>query len=122
MGESGRPLWKRLAEHKKLHGSNITAVGNHTLSTGHTMKWDEVRILNTETRLIPRKIKESIEIKKLKPEINDSLGFSLSPLYTPLILNNSARSRPPVATSRRRPQSPHTSRHSVNMVPGGTEI
>ena len=49
------------------------------------MNWDEVKVLTTETKTFPRKIRESIEIRKLKPDINDNQEYNLSPLYAPLL-------------------------------------
>ena len=123
VGETGRPLRKRLNEHQKLDGPNITAVGYHTLNTGHTMRWDDVTILNSDSRVYPRKIKESIEIKLRKPELNDNQGYQLSPLYTPLIMELPK----PTSRSTAGPHNSHSQplteeRHGSSMAAVVAEI
>ena len=86
VGESGRPLRKRVKKHKNLKYS-VTAVGNHMLNTGHGMNWNDVNILGSDTRTFPRKIKEAMQIKAHQPAINENQGYGLSPIYTPLIID-----------------------------------
>lgn len=81
--ESGRPLKKRVMEHKKTIGP-LTTVGEHVVETGHRMDWKDIKILGTETTWLSRKIKESIEISTHNPQINDNSGYKLSPLYSTL--------------------------------------
>ena len=89
-----------MQEDKKNLGYSVTAVGNHVKDTGHTMNWDEISILGSDTRLFPRKIKEAMEIRANHPEINENQGFGLSHIYTPLIIDWSrSRVRSTIGTS-----------------------
>ena len=95
IGETGRPLKKRISEHRRTTGS-ITTVGEHIRDTGHNMRWNDIKILGSETTWFSRRIKESIEIKTRNPEINDNSGYKLSPLYDTLQMDSTRQpSHPP---------------------------
>ena len=82
IGETGRPLEKRLEEHRKLTSS---AIHEHTSSTGHIMDWKNVKVLASEQNEIRRKVKESIWIRKKKPDLNRDAGLDLPPIYNDLL-------------------------------------
>ena len=82
IGETGRTLGKRLDEHKKLTSS---AICEHLSDTGHTIDWENTKILYKEDHPIKRKIKESIAIKKHKPSLNRDQGWDLPPILCNLL-------------------------------------
>ena len=80
IGETSRPLGKRLDEHRRLTSS---AIREHMDTTGHTIDWQNVKILEREQHDMKRKIKEAIHIRKRKPALNRDLGIDLPPIYQP---------------------------------------
>ena len=82
IGETGRPLGKRLEEHRKITSS---AINEHINTTGHQINWEEVKILASESNTSRRKIKEAIYIHRHKPALNRDQGLDLSAVYLPLV-------------------------------------
>ena len=80
IGETSRPLGKRIDEHRRLTSS---AIREHMDTTGHTIDWQNVKILEREQHDMKRKIKEAIHIRKRKPALNRDLGIDLPPIYQP---------------------------------------
>ena len=66
VGETGRPLKKRMSEHKtacKYLKGEASAIAEHCISCSCAPQWDDVRSLAYEQNQMKRKIRESIEIK-----------------------------------------------------------
>ena len=78
IGESGRKLEKRLAEHKSKAASSKSAIREHIeRSKGHNIDWDNVKVLEREPKDFPRKILEAIHIRTLNPKLNRDKGLEL---------------------------------------------
>ena len=84
IGESDRSLHRRINEHLAINRSSLTAVAEHNKNNKHTFSWDNVEIVGRENNTLKRKIREAIEIKILKPEINRDVGYELPKAYEPL--------------------------------------
>ena len=82
IGETGRPLGKRLEEHRKNSNS---AINEHMSTTGHLINWEDVKILTSESNTSRRKIKEAIYIHRHKPALNRDQGLDLPAVYLPLV-------------------------------------
>ena len=68
IGESGRKLEKRLAEHKSEATSSKSAIREKAeRSKGHNINWENVKVLEREPRDFSMKILEAIHIKTLNP-------------------------------------------------------
>ena len=83
-GETGRSLQDRLKEHKRalrLNNPSLSAVAEHAIVTGHSIRWDDAHVIDFETYFWPRKVKEAIWIKKTNPTLNRDSGYALSPIY-----------------------------------------
>ena len=95
IGETKRSLGTRLKEHQKV--DHPTAVGEHTISTGHTISLGNSKILCREPDWIKRKVKESIYIRQQHPNMNRDQGYQLPPVYNQLLSvnnNNKHNSHP----------------------------
>ena len=87
IGQTKQHLKDRLYQHEH-YKTNKTAVTKHNEQTGHKFNFTDPKILAKETRLKPRLILETINIKKEKHAINDQLdSTNLSDIYN-TILNN----------------------------------
>ena len=83
IGETKRTFGTRLKEHKKL--DRPTAVGEHTMNTGHTVSLTNSKIIGREQHWYSRKIKESINIRKQRPLLNRDGGVILAPVYNQVL-------------------------------------
>ena len=82
VGETERPLRKRLAEHKR----EPSPVGTHLKSEGHKFDESNVKILDTDSRWLQRGIKEAYYIAAMDPDLNQDKGrHYLPPVYQPVI-------------------------------------
>ena len=82
VGETERPLKKRLAEHKR----ELPPFGAHLKSEGHEFDPTDVKILDIDSRWLQRGIKEAYYIAALEPDLNQDRGrHTLSPVYNSII-------------------------------------
>ncbi|XP_051781539.1 uncharacterized protein LOC127527292 [Erpetoichthys calabaricus] len=84
IGETKQPLAKRMSQHRRASSSGQdSAVYLHLQDSGHSLKDEEVHILDREERWFERGIKEAIYVKKERPSLNRGGGLRvhLSPSY-----------------------------------------
>ena len=77
VGQTGRTLEHRIKEHKyALTSGNVdkSAVAEHMATTGHTIKWEEARVIDVESELHQRCILESWHIHCQLNAINREQG------------------------------------------------
>ena len=69
-------LTERLIEHFKAltQTGHASAVAEHSISTGHNIKWDHFEILASGQCDLQCKIKETLLIRDLKPALNENVG------------------------------------------------
>ena len=69
-------LTERLIEHFKAltQIGHASAVAEHSISTGHNIKWDHFEILASGQCDLQCKIKETLLIRDLKPTLNENVG------------------------------------------------
>jgi predicted GIY-YIG superfamily endonuclease len=88
IGETCRPLSKRIAEHKSyikntdFHKSNIC---QHAFNNNHRINWDASSVLAKETATKKRKIKESAFILLNEDNCVSSCSVNLSNTWLPLL-------------------------------------
>ena len=100
IGQTGRQLEVRIKEHKSTAPSRKpSAVAEHKEDTKHTIDWKAVKIVDKEDRAYPRLVREAIQIRKLKPELNRDQGLELPNIYSALIRPNNTRSTDKDATT-----------------------
>jgi hypothetical protein len=91
VGETERPLKKRLTEHKR----DSSPFGAHLKSEGHEFDPSEVKILDSDSRWLQRGIKEAYYIAALDPDLNQDRGrHALSPVYNTIIKTSCDRGLP----------------------------
>ena len=93
IGESSRKLEKRLAEHKSQSAGNKSAVHEYEKGSKNTHKidWENVKVLEKETRDFPRKVLEAIHIRKKGPKLNRDTGLELDTVWDNLIRPSKTR-------------------------------
>ena len=84
IGETKRTFATRFKEHKDLN--RPTAVGEHTLATGHTVSMETAKIIGKDPHFYSRKIKEAVKIRTQRPLLNRDGGVQLPPLYDDLLI------------------------------------
>ena len=106
IGETGRKLEKRLAEHKSRAAGSKSAVNEHVTRSNstHHIDWDNVKVLQKETKDFPRKVLEAIHIRKKGPNLNRDKGLDLDPVWDNLVKPTKTR-----GTTRTERQSTLTS-------------
>ena len=78
---------KRLRDRKTEHFIALTQIGHasavaeHSISTGHNIKWDHFEILANGQCDLQGKIKETLSIQDLKPALNENVGSENLLLY-----------------------------------------
>ena len=87
IGESSRPLGKRIKEHCSQRKSSTSAVSEHLKSCNHNIQQDQVKILAKESRDFPRRVLAAIYIRQQKPNLNRDQGLDLDPVWDPIIKN-----------------------------------
>ena len=106
IGETGRKLSVRIVEHqketekvtatRKTRSKSITedtdefhsAIAVHAREKNHLMNFNDVSILDRESIWIRRRMKESLHVRKLNPEVpmnKDDGGYELSHIWDPLL-------------------------------------
>ena len=79
-------LSTRVKEHRNLKNSyNQSAVVEHMESTGHSFPDENIKVLTTEESFWKRKVKEAIQIRRGKPELNHDQGYDLPGVYLQLL-------------------------------------
>ena len=111
VGETIRPLETWLKEHKDSVTKQNTksALGEHVLNNpGHTFNFEKAKVIDRESRFLPRKVTEAIHIKTRRPQLNRQWGYELPGIYTALLedleggqdtTSQRGRSRPVTVTS-----------------------
>ena len=77
-------MTERLSTSKLSLNSQIghaSAVAEHSISTGHNIKWDHFEILASGQCDLQCKIKETLLIRDLKPALNENVGSENLLLY-----------------------------------------
>ena len=91
IGESACAMDKRFQEHTKT--DKESAVTDHTLSSGHSTSFENVRYLACKSQYNPRKIREALEIYKAKPSLNKDQGVEIPQVL--LLLLQPSQTGPP---------------------------
>ena len=85
IGETCRSIRARATEHKRAirnGDENHSGISKHVIETGHSILWEEVKILAYETEWRKRKIKEGIFIERAKDNIlNTKPGIPVPIVY-----------------------------------------
>ena len=83
IGKTKRRLHDRKTEHFKAltQIAHASAVAEHSISTGHNIKWDHFEILASGQCDLQCKIKETLLIRDLKPALNENVGSENLLLY-----------------------------------------
>ena len=83
IGKTKGRLHDRKTEHFKAltQIGHASAVADHSISTGHNIKWDHFEILASGQCDLQCKIKETLLIRDLKPAINENVGSENLLLY-----------------------------------------
>ena len=79
-GETGRNIKIRLQEHIRTvnKGDENNAIACHQMTTGHNIKWEDSRVLEQESNLQRRKIKETIYIRTTANTMNTDRPWTAS--------------------------------------------
>ena len=87
IGQTGRPVATRVAEHIRATKNNDTrsAIDEHSNTTGHLVKFEEDKVLAPVQGYHQRIVREAIEREKNPSNINREDGFKLSKSWKPLI-------------------------------------
>ena len=81
-GETGRTLKIRLVEHQRaVCGRNSNNGIVHAMTTCHSIKWEEARVIAVESHWTKRKGKEALTIKRTPNNINLDGGFQLDNVW-----------------------------------------
>lgn len=87
VGETGRSLEMRLKEHryavKTMDTNNGVAV--HAWTNDHHVNWEAAKVITVEQHQTKRKVLESLHIKKQSDTSNLDSGYTLSPIWRPLL-------------------------------------
>ena len=96
IGETGRTLKERLAEHKRaVRMENVNnGIAVHSLKTGHSIAWDKAKITHRETLWQRRKVKEAIRIQKSQARMNLDQGILLHQAWRRFNIHTSCFSHP----------------------------
>ena len=84
-GESKRSLKSRSDEHKRSVRNcdcDTNEIAKHCWEADHNFNWDQKKVVDRESRLIPRKIKETIHSLKNPNRIN-KISYMLPEIWLP---------------------------------------
>ena len=84
-GESKRSLKLRSDEHKRSVSNcdyDKNEIAKHCWEANHNFNWDQKKVIDRESRLIPRKIKETIHSLKNPNHIN-KISYMLTEIWLP---------------------------------------
>ena len=84
-GESKRSLKSRSNEHKRSVRNcdcDKNEIAKHCWEADHNFNWDQKKVVDRESRLIPRKIKETIHSLKNPNHIN-KISYMLPEIWLP---------------------------------------
>ena len=84
-GESKRSLKSRSDEHKRSVRNcdcDKNEIAKHCWEADHNFNWDQKKVIDRESRLIPRKIKETIHSLKNSNRIN-KIFYMLPEIWLP---------------------------------------
>ncbi len=114
IGKTGRQLGTRVEEHKKevddlckaaytrtkrkisFHEHNMSAITDHGVFNKHVINWQGVRIVDRESDMIKRRLREAIWIKRNKTTINRDEGA----VILPRVWDNVVAAVPPSSTQK----------------------
>ena len=87
IGETGRTLKVRMAEHKRAVKSKdpLNGIAVHVQKTAHNINWQEARILARENIWGKRRVLEALEIQQRRPMMNLDAGLLLDRSWTPYV-------------------------------------
>ena len=90
IGETERSLKARFAEHcRRSSTSSEVSKHIHKDCPGHTVNWDSVKVLDREPRYFERGVKEAIQIRLNKPDLNrDGVRYQLPHIWDSLLLKS----------------------------------
>ena len=91
VGETERSLWTRFLEHKRPSGVGKSEVADHlhVESSGHTIDFKQIKVLDRDSRWFERGIREAIYIRAYKPTLNRNAGrYTLPTVWNRLIDSN----------------------------------
>ena len=77
IGETARALGKRFEEHTST--DRESAVLKHLKTSGHSLSFEDVRVLASEARFQERKVREALEIHKRRPSLNRDQDYKVAP-------------------------------------------
>ena len=78
VGETARSLGKRFEEHAAT--DKESAVLEHLKASGHSVSFEDVRVLVSEPHYHQRKVREALEIFKRRPSLNRDQGYEVAPV------------------------------------------
>ena len=87
-GESERSLKSRSDKHKRSVRNcdcDKNEIAKHCWEADHNFSWDQKKVVNRESRLIPRKIKETIHSLK-NPNYINKISYMLAEIWLPNLL------------------------------------
>ncbi len=79
--------WK-MAQSKLMHSSILGLIGQehmHRNKNSQKIDWDDVKVLEKETRDFPRKVLEAIHVRKKGPNLNRDTGLELDKVWANLL-------------------------------------
>ncbi len=89
VGETSRPLKKRIMEHQR----DSSPVSQHPNDSGHPVNYDQVKVLNQESGWFRRGVKESIHILTSPSDLNRDRGwYTVLRVYHTLLHSEAAGS------------------------------